>query len=36
MTKDWKGNTKTTFTTLGASNHSDKERQAQDYYCNVK
>ena len=25
--KDWTGNKKTTFVTLGASNHSDKERE---------
>lgn len=24
--KDWNGNKKTTFVTLGASNHSEKER----------
>jgi hypothetical protein len=33
MVKDWKGNNKSTFVTLGASNHSDEERQAQDYYA---
>lgn len=26
MPKDWKGNKKTTFATLGASNHTDHER----------
>ena len=25
--KDWTGNKKTTFVTLGASNHSDKEEK---------
>jgi hypothetical protein len=33
MSKDWKGNTKTTFATLGASNHSDTEREANDFYA---
>ena len=27
--KDWTGNKKTTFVTLGASNHSDKDREKQ-------
>lgn len=31
--KDWKGNHKTVYTTLGASNHTDKERQQHDYYA---
>lgn len=31
--KDWNGNKKTTFTTLGASNHSDKDREINDYYA---
>jgi len=31
--KDWVGNTKSIFTTLGASNHTDKERQHEDYYA---
>ena len=31
--KDWTGNTKSTFVTLGASNHSDGERQVDDYYA---
>lgn len=31
--KDWIGNTKTTFVQLGASNHSDKEREINDYYA---
>ena len=32
MNKDWTGNYKSTFTTLGASNHSDGEREANDFY----
>ena len=31
--KDWSGNSKSTFVTLGASNHTDKERQKEDYYA---
>lgn len=31
--KDWTGNKKTTFSTLGASSHSDHERQEHDYYA---
>lgn len=31
--KDWTGNKKSTFVTLGASNHTDKERQREDYYA---
>ena len=31
--KDWKGNSRSTFTTLGASNHSDTERAAHDFYA---
>lgn len=31
--KDWIGNQKSIFTTLGASNHTDKERQQHDYYA---
>ena len=27
MTKDWSGNGKSTFITIGASNHTDKERE---------
>lgn len=30
--KDWTGNKKTTFATLGASNHSEHERAEHDYY----
>ena len=31
--KDWTGNSKATFTTLGASNHSDYERAEHDFYA---
>jgi len=31
--KDWTGNTKSTFATLGASSHSDHEREKHDYYA---
>lgn len=30
---DWKGNNKSAFSTLGASNHSETERQSEDYYA---
>lgn len=30
--KDWTGNKKSTFVTLGASNHSDGEREINDFY----
>jgi hypothetical protein len=33
MNKDWTGNSKTTFTTLGASNHAMEEREKHDYYA---
>lgn len=33
MEKDWTGNGKSIFTTLGASNHTDKEREINDYYA---
>lgn len=35
MTKDknWVGDTNSVFKTLGASNHTDKERQREDYYA---
>lgn len=33
MTKDWSGNKKTTFVTLGASNHSAHDREENDYYA---
>lgn len=31
--KDWTGNSKTIYSTLGASNHTDKERAENDYYA---
>ena len=31
--KDWKGNSKSTFACLGASNHTDFDRQNYDYYA---
>lgn len=31
--KDWTGNQKSTFVTLGASNHTEKEREINDYYA---
>lgn len=33
MEKDWTGNKKTTFAQLGASNHSDVERESNDFYA---
>jgi hypothetical protein len=33
MMKDWTGNKKSVFATLGASNHSKQEREAMDYYA---
>lgn len=31
--KDWTGNNKSAFVMLGASNHSEKEREVDDYYA---
>lgn len=31
--KDWNGNDKSPFVTIGATGHSDKEREANDYYA---
>lgn len=31
--KDWTGNGNSIFKTLGASNHTDKERQSEDFYA---
>lgn len=31
--KDWTGNKKSTYVQLGASNHTDKEREENDYYA---
>lgn len=33
MNKDWTGNKKSTFATLGASSHSKGEREEHDYYA---
>ena len=33
MNKDWTGNKKSTFVTLGASNHSEGEREINDFYA---
>ncbi len=31
--KDWTGNSKSIYTTLGASSHTEKEREQHDYYA---
>lgn len=33
MEKDWSGNTNSVWKTLGASNHTDNEREQDDYYA---
>lgn len=33
MEKDWTGNFKSIYVTLGASNHTDNEREVNDYYA---
>jgi hypothetical protein len=33
MAKDWNGNAGSIFKTLGASNHTENERQADDFYA---
>ncbi len=33
MAEDWSGNKKSTYVTLGASNHTEKPRQVDDYYA---
>lgn len=33
MGKNWIGNHKSTYSTLGASNHTEHERQSEDYYA---
>lgn len=33
MARDWVGNKNSIYTTLGASNHTDKEREENDYYA---
>jgi len=33
MTKDWTGNQNSIFKTLGASNHTGKQREENDFYA---
>lgn len=33
LQKDWTGDEKSVFTTLGASNHTEEEREVHDYYA---
>lgn len=33
MSKDWTGNSNSVYKTLGASNHTEEERQNEDYYA---
>lgn len=33
INRDWKGTGKSIYTTLGASNHTNEEREANDYYA---
>lgn len=33
MAKDWTGNTKTAYAVIGASNHTEEQRQEDDYYA---
>lgn len=33
VNKDWTGNSNSIWKTLGASNHTDKERQNEDFYA---
>lgn len=33
MAKDWTGNSNSIFKTLGASNHTNEERQNEDFYA---
>jgi len=33
MAKDWSGNSNSIYKTLGASNHTDEERQSEDFYA---
>lgn len=33
MTKDWTGNKKSVFATMGASNHSKEDRETHDFYA---
>ena len=33
MANDWSGNARAIYTTLGASNHTEKERAGNDFYA---
>lgn len=33
MSKDWNGNSNSIFKTLGASNHTEKDREENDFYA---
>ena len=33
VNKDWTGNSNSIWKTLGASNHTEKDRQNEDYYA---
>ena len=33
MAKDWSGNVRTTWAQLGASNHTEEDREENDYYA---
>lgn len=33
MQKDWNGNSKSVYSCLGATNHSEEDRQAEDFYA---
>lgn len=33
MAADWTGNNKSVYSTIGASNHTDSEREENDYYA---
>ena len=35
VNKDWTGNSNSIWKTLGASNHTEKDRQNEDYYATV-
>ena len=34
--KDWRGNGHSIFTTLGASNHTEQEREADDFMPQIQ
>ena len=36
MAKDWVGGSAAVFKTLGASNHTDADRQREDYYATAE